>query len=266
MDNFVFVGGGHLATALITGLIKNGSSPNAIQVFDRNQEKLDYFYKTYQVNGSTLFSDMLPDAILVLAVRPKDVKNIAEIIQKNQSARIISCVAGLSVSQLCKITKREKSQVVRAMPNLPAIVQAGVTGLYADPEVIPEVKNTAERLFRSVGTVNWLADEDLMHALTAVSGSGPGYVFRLMQSLYLAAMKQGFSADQAKSLVSDSFLGAAKMALNSPNDFKSLCDMVCVPGGTTTAGVNVLNEANIDDLFKKVIDAATERSKNLIEN
>ena len=268
MADFVFVGGGHLASALISGLLSSGCESKQIKVFDRNKEKLDFFKEKYSIKGSSNLEDLVQaGATLVLAIRPQDFATVGKIVSNiDVDFSIISCVAGLSLEKLSMFSKQLEKNLIRAMPNLPAVVCAGITGLYSISSISASLKNTAERLFRAVGTVVWLKEESLMHSITAVSGSGPGYVFRLMHSFYLAAKSTGLSDIQAQDLVANSFLGAAKMALNSAGDFLELCNKVCVSGGTTEAGVNKFNNADIDALFLDVVHAAQHKSQNLTKD
>ena len=264
-DKYIFVGGGHLASAFIVGLLESGRVAADIQVVEKNLNKRSDLENRFKIKCYAEFSAVVSvDSAVVLAVRPDDVAKALQQIAKWQfeadKPLIVSCVAGISCQQIEDMFAA-KVGVVRAMPNLPAVVGAGVSALYCNDTVDLKQKHMAERLLRATGTVSWLAEESLLHVVTAVSGSGPGYVFRLMRSLVLAAEQSGLSANEARFFVINMFFGSAKMALESDLDLQSLCDQVCVAGGTTAKGVEVLDLVNIDEIFLNMVEAAKVQSE-----
>jgi pyrroline-5-carboxylate reductase len=268
-DQFVFLGGGHLSTALIAGLRSSGCPPERVRVLERNPARRAHLLEAFGVvAGEDLLEMMAGAQTVVLAVRPKDAGALLTQLSSyaGEAFALVSCVAGLLVSQITAAIAPRTDAIIRAMPNLPAVVQASVAGLYCEASVADVRRHAAERLLRAVGTVVWLKEESLMHAVTAVSGSGPGYVFRLMDALNQSAIQLGLSADEARMLVVNVFFGSAKMALESTQAFKVLCEQVCVPGGTTEQGVAVLDLAEIDQVFEKMAKAAKQQSEQLTQS
>jgi len=153
--------------------------------------------------------------------------------------------------------------VVRTMPNTPALVQTGATALYANPRVTEDQHDMAESIMRAVGLTLWVDDEALLDAVTALSGSGPAYFFRIMEALEAAGVELGLSREAAHLLTLQTALGAAKMALESEEPIATLRERVTSPGGTTEQGLQVMNENNIDRLFSEVLKAARDRSAEL---
>lgn len=265
-DRFAFLGGGHMSTALIAGLIHSDCPADHIAVLDRHQHKRDALKDQFEVTTCDTLKAVLSNAdTVVLLVRPENVVDLMQQLSvwTGPSFRLISCVSGLTCAQLSAMLQPRTDCVIRAMPNLPAKVRAGMSGLYAPSEASELDRQSAEHLLRAVGSVMWLEQEDMMHLITAVSGSGPGYVFRLMDSMCQAAIAQGVPDDQARMLVVNTFLGAARMALEQQEDLAKLCQQVCVPGGTTEQGVAVLESAQIDVIFSELLTAVVTKSKSL---
>ena len=261
-DKFVFIGGGHLALSFLAGLSSSGFALENITVVEKNEEKRQDIKNKFNVSCvSAAECGSFSNVTYVLMVKPDDVKVALSNIDFGCND-LISCVAGLSTDKIRNIISNDKVSIIRCMPNLPAIVCAGLSALYSDLEN-KELQLKAERLFRSIGTIIWLENEDLMHVSTAVSGSGPGYVFRMMQSMVGSAISNGLSEDQARFFVVNMFFGAAKMALESDVDLNILCQKVCVAGGTTIEGVGVLENANIDKIFFDMVLAAKLKSEQI---
>ena len=265
-DRFVFIGGGHLSLSFLAGLSISGFSLENITVVEKNKSKRDEIKNRFNVNCVGVDGCVgLKGYTYVLMVKPDDVKVALKDINFNFN-NLISCVAGLDVSKIRNIINNEKAEIIRCMPNLPAIVCAGLSALYCSESTDKNFKLQSERLFRSIGTIVWIDDESLMHISTAVSGSGPGYVFRLMQSMINSAQRNGLDSNNARFFVVNMFFGAAKMALESDLDLGSLCKKVCVEGGTTIKGVEVLEDSNIDKIFFEMINAAKLRSEQISNN
>jgi pyrroline-5-carboxylate reductase len=265
-DSFVFIGGGHLALSFLAGLSISGFALENITVIEKNKSKRDEIKNKFNVNCVDVNGCVgLKNSTYVLMVKPDDVKDALKGVDFNLN-NLISCVAGLEISKIRNIINNEKADIIRCMPNLPAIVCAGLSALYCCESTDKNFKLKSERLFRSIGTIVWVDDESLMHVSTAVSGSGPGYVFRLMQSMIGSAQKNGLDAENARFFVINMFFGAAKMALESDIDLGSLCKKVCVEGGTTIKGVEVLEESNIDKIFFEMINSAKLRSEQISNN
>jgi len=155
--------------------------------------------------------------------------------------------------------------IVRAMSNTPALVQTGASALYASPNVTEEQRNNAESLLRAAGIVEWVEDETLMDVVTALSGSGPAYFFRIMEGLVKGAEQLGLSKQVAHLLTLQTMLGAAKMALESQEDIATLREQVTSPGGTTERGLAVMDDNDIDGLLLKILSAAKTRATELAD-
>ncbi|MCK5814035.1 MAG: pyrroline-5-carboxylate reductase, partial [Cocleimonas sp.] len=153
--------------------------------------------------------------------------------------------------------------VVRCMPNTPALVQAGITGLYANALVSEDQRNLAESILRAVGSTIWFDEEHKLNAVTAVSGSGPAYFFLVMEAMQEAAEKLGLSSSDAQLLVSQTAFGAAKLALESPDNAAELRRKVTSKGGTTEAAIEQLLQGGLVELFDTALNAAAKRSEAL---
>lgn len=261
---YVFIGGGHLAGAFIAGLINSGCDAWQINVVDINVNRLQELRQQYQVNCETELATVLQSGdLVVLAVRPEHAVGVLQQLAqlKLTSMVLLSCVAGLELNKLKQHLTQENYTVIRAMPNLCALVGASATGAYCESTVSAEHKYMAERALRAIGTITWLAEESMLHLVTALSGSGPGYLFRMMTGLINGAKQQGLTEEQARFLVVNTFLGAAKIALESNNSLSELCSQVCVPGGTTEQAVNWLDKVDIDKIFEQMLALAADKSK-----
>jgi pyrroline-5-carboxylate reductase len=175
---------------------------------------------------------------------------------------VISIVAGVRVADLARWLGGHR-RIVRTMPNTPALVQAGVTGLYAPPDVDQDARSQAEAVLRAVGGVVWVEDESWLDAVTAVSGSGPAYVFYFIESLEAAAVAQGLPASTARQLALQTFFGAAKLALESGEEPAVLRQRVTSKGGTTERGIAALEAASVKAGIRQAVAAAGLRSAEL---
>jgi pyrroline-5-carboxylate reductase len=188
-------------------------------------------------------------------------EGLAPIIQQGRPL-VVSIAAGVRSSDIEQWLGGNIA-VVRTMPNTPALVQTGATALYANPRVTEDQRDMAESIMRAVGLTLWVDDEALLDAVTALSGSGPAYFFRIMEALETAGVELGLSREAAHLLTLQTALGAAKMALESEESIVTLRERVTSPGGTTEQGLQVMNENNIDRLFSEVLKAARDRSAEL---
>jgi len=262
-----FIGAGNMARSLISGLIQDKSKLD-IRVSDPSKEQLQSLQSGLE--GITAFTDNAVAidgaGIIVLAVKPQIMQLVCEpLIAKVQKDKplIISIAAGIGIFNLNQWLGGGALPVVRCMPNTPALVQSGMTGLYANNEVSNEQHDLAESILRAVGSTLWLDNEDKLDAITAVSGSGPAYYFLVMEAMQDAAQKLGLSADDARLLVLQTAFGAAKLALESSDDAGVLRQRVTSKGGTTEAALNKLIEGGLPELFEEALTAAKNRSKEL---
>ena len=263
-----FIGAGNMARALISGLIQDSDNLD-IRIADPNESQLQEIQQNWRtVNAFTDNSEAVAGAdVIVLAVKPQIMKLVCEPLQADLSSKpqplIISIAAGVSIANLNLWLGDKAIPIVRCMPNTPSLVQAGMTGLYANNEVSHQQHELAESILRSVGSTLWLSDEDKLDAVTAVSGSGPAYYFLVMEAMQDAAHKLGLTADESRLLVLQTAFGAAKLALESGDDAGVLRQRVTSKGGTTEAALKILMDGGLPALFEDALKAAENRSVEL---
>lgn len=263
-----FIGGGNMASSLIGGLIADGYPAARIRVADPSAEQRQALQQRFGVIVTDSNSEAAQGASgVVLAVKPQVVRQVAEelgqIVRDNQAV-VISIAAGIREPDLRRWLG-EPVAVVRTMPNTPSLVGSGATALYANAHASTEQRELAEALMRAVGLVQWLDDEKLMDAVTAVSGSGPAYFFLLMELIEDAGAKLGLPRETARLLTLETALGAARMAMESEDDAQTLRRKVTSPGGTTERAINALEEGDIRALMERAIQAAAQRARELGE-
>jgi pyrroline-5-carboxylate reductase len=258
-----FIGGGNMASSLISGLIASGHSPRHLWVSDINPDTLKGLAENLNVNTSTSNDAVINEVdVVVLAVKPQTLssvaKNAAALIQQKQPL-VVSIAAGISQQSLSQWLGAETA-IVRCMPNTPALVLTGATALYANTKVTDEQRNLAENIMRSVGIALWVDDESELDAVTAISGSGPAYYFLLMEAMEKAALELGLSEVTARLLVQQTALGAAKIALESSESPEQLRKRVTSPGGTTQRAIETFEQGGFAELVFKALHAARDRS------
>ena len=260
-----FIGAGNMATSLVGGMISKGIRPARIWMSDVSQDRLDQLSRQHNVHVSTENDEIARRVdVLVLAVKPQVMQAVCAGLRAALGDRqplIISIAAGVTVNNL-------KSwlgdlPVVRCMPNTPALVQAGATGLYADPTVSAEQKELAGQILASVGLTFWFDEESALDAVTAVSGSGPAYFFLMMESMIEAGRKLGLDDHTARQLVLQTAWGAAQLAITSESGPDVLRQQVTSPGGTTAAALNVFEDGGFRVLVDSALAAARRRSEEL---
>lgn len=264
-----FIGGGHMTSSLISGLLSSGFPAKQLSVYDRNLEKTNLLQSQWGIlAGQDLEKVLKISQVLVLAVKPYDMKSLAETLGKEifqQKPLIISIAAGITTRQLERWLG-EHHAIIRAMPNTPALLRVGATGLYANSKTLETQRELAESILRAVGVTVWVNHEHDIDTVTAISGSGPAYFFLMMESLQKTAETLGLPKATAKILTLQTALGAARMAMESNIPLDSLIQKVASPGGTTEKALHVLEEGGIQELFKKAIEAAKNRSKEISED
>ncbi|MFC5302223.1 pyrroline-5-carboxylate reductase [Azospira restricta] len=261
-----FLGGGNMANALIGGLVGKGFAAADIAAVERepdNRAKLEAAYGIRTYAG--------PDAeawncdLIVLAVKPQQMKEAcAPLLPHLRQQLVVSIAAGLRLADLSRWLGGHR-RLVRTMPNTPALIGAGVTGLYALPEVDAAGRAAAERVLQAVGSTLWIADEALMDSVTAVSGSGPAYVFLFIEALQQAALDLGFAPEQARQLAIETTLGAAKLAAQSAEPASVLRERVTSKGGTTAAALAKMDECGVLAGIVAGVIAADARGRELGE-
>ncbi|MBS1189145.1 MAG: pyrroline-5-carboxylate reductase [Rhodocyclaceae bacterium] len=259
-----FLGGGNMANALIGGLLKQGFAASDIQVVELNEENRERLSRTYGItcHAGPVASAWAAD-VIVLAVKPQQMKEaVAPLAPAMARQVVVSIAAGLRLDSLSRWLGGHR-KIVRAMPNTPALIGAGITGLYALPEVTAAERGAAERVLQAVGSTVWVEDEARMDAVTAVSGSGPAYVFLFIEALQQAAAELGFSAEQARQLSIETVLGAARLAAGSDEPASVLRERVTSKGGTTAAALNVMAGRGVKEGIVAGIHAADARGREL---
>ena len=261
-----FLGGGNMATALIGGLAERGFATADIQVIDLQPDNRARLAQRFGVRAVEAVDDeALACDVLVLAVKPQQMKAaLAPLAGRLTHQTVVSIAAGLRLADLSRWLGGYR-RLVRAMPNTPALIGAGVTGLHADPSVDDAGRNAAERVLAAVGSTVWIADEAQMDAVTAVSGSGPAYVFHFIEALEAAGSALGFDAATARRLAIDTVLGAAKLAAGSDEAPGVLRERVTSKGGTTAAALASMAESGVFDAIVRAVRAADARGRELGE-
>lgn len=257
-----------MATSIITGLINSGYNRDKICVADPNPEKLQRLKTQLQIQTYNSNNQAAEKAnILVLAVKPQDLKKVADEIRgvlTQHPPLLISIAAAITTDKLKQWFG--SLPIVRAMPNTPALLRAGATALYAGGKVSEEQKSLAESLMRGVGVTVWVAHEHDMDTVTALSGSGPAYLFLIMEALQQAAEGLGLPKETAKILTLQTALGASRMALESDIPIDKLIERVASPGGTTEKGLATLEEGGIRELLKKTLENAKARALEISQH
>lgn len=260
----VFLGGGNMANALIGGMVKQGFAAADINVIELSADARTKLSETYGVNchASAEAAPAEPD-ILVLAVKPQQMKEaVAPLVGKLGNALVISIAAGLDMAALSRWLGGHR-RIVRCMPNTPALIGAGITGLCALPEVSADQRAAADRVLRAVGTTVWIEDEAKIDGVTAISGSGPAYVFLFIEALQQAAAELGFTPEQGRQLAIETVQGAAALAAQSSEPASTLRERVTSKGGTTEAALRVMAEKGVKDGIIAGCHAAAARGQEL---
>jgi pyrroline-5-carboxylate reductase len=259
-----FLGGGNMAEALIKGMLSAGAAKsNQMTVTDTSPDRLAYL-KKYNVHTMTSNRDALQDAdIVLLCVKPQVMDRVlAEIAPAADASKlVISIAAGITISRIEQaLTGNPK--VIRVMPNTPALVLAGAAGIAAGSHAGQDELAVAQEIFNAVGRAV-VIEEKLMDAVTGLSGSGPAYVFTIIDALSDAGVKAGLPRPLALELAAQTVYGSAKMVLETKEHPAKLRDMVTSPGGTTIEGLHALEKGKLRATLMNAVEAATARSREL---
>ena len=262
--NLCFIGGGNMATALIGGLLKQGWRSEKIHVVDVDAAARERLKREHQVNVHAAPHAAMDCAeCVVLAVKPQHVRDAAHSIRSLiGDALVITIAAGIRTRDLSRWLGGTK-RIVRAMPNTPALVLAGVTGLYAGDATSDDDRAHAETILAAAGRILWVECEEQIDVVTAVSGSGPAYVFYFIEALENAARELGLDEAAARLLALETFTGAAKLASESEEAPATLRARVTSRGGTTERAIAVLDENRVQHAIIRAVHAAAERSREL---
>ena len=262
------VGCGNMGTSLIGGLIANGHPTACLFGVDPDESQRREVTTRYAIHTASAPAEGVPGSgVVVLAVKPQAVRSaLAEVKETLQAERplILSVAAGIRTGAISNALGG-RCPVVRAMPNTPALLRSGATGLYAAAEVSASQRETAIQIMQAVGVAVWFDDESLLDSVTAVSGSGPAYFFLVVELLEKIAVDMGLSREQARLLSVETTLGAARMLKETGEDAATLRQRVTSPGGTTEKALQILKEGGLEQLLRRALTACRDRSAELAE-
>ena len=263
--SITFIGGGNMASAIIGGLLKAGHTPAAsLRVIDPVADARERVASQYGVTAyETMSAAAVASDCLLLAVKPQQMRGVAASLSPLLDRQlVISIAAGIRAADLARWLGGYK-KIARAMPNTPALVGAGCAGLYALPGVSAGERDQVAAVLAAVGTTLWLEREDDLDAVTALSGSGPAYVFYFIEALQQAGVEMGFAADVARRLALETFDGALKLAQASADDIATLRARVTSKGGTTESAIRSMDADHVKGRIVSAVRAAQNRSREL---
>jgi pyrroline-5-carboxylate reductase len=259
-----FIGGGNMAAAIIGGLVKKRWPRKTIRVVEISRaarEKLESRLKV--ATQAAIDAGALKCDCVVLAVKPQQMREVAAALKPHLASQlVITIAAGIRAGDLSRWLGGHK-RIVRVMPNTPALVHAGISGLYAPAAVGADGRAMAGRILGAVGKTLWLKREQDLDAVTAVSGSGPAYVFYFIEALERAARELGLAADDAHLLAIETFAGAVRLAAQSAEPPETLRGRVTSKGGTTERALQSMESERVKDAIVRAVRAAAERSREL---
>ncbi len=258
-----FIGGGNMAAAMIGGLLQKGFARQDIVVAEQQADRRAWMASEFGVNVVDMAGAALAADVVVLAVKPQQLRGVlCDLPPLRPEQLIVSIAAGARADDISRWL-RGHPIVVRAMPNTPALVGAGITGLYALPSVNEARKAQATQLLEAVGGVVWVDSEAQIDAVTAISGSGPAYVFLFIEALQQAAIDLGLPAETARQLTLHTFLGASALAIKDKSSVAELRARVTSKGGTTERGLLALEEGGVKYVIGLAARAAAERAQEM---
>lgn len=264
--HITFVGAGNMAQCIIQGLLENGTPADSLTVTNPSPGKLDRLAQMGLHTHADNTAGCQQAEVIVLAVKPQVMstvlKGLADLIEQQQPL-LISLAVGIGCETLQGCLSQD-TPIIRCMPNTPALIGAGMTGLYANTHATKAHKSLVETMMATLGTTLWLQDEPAIDALASISGSGPAYVFRIMEALENAALGLGFNHEDAKQLTLQTTLGAARLAISHQDkELSELSAQITSKGGTTEAALKVLESVDLHALFCEATKAACNRARQL---
>lgn len=260
-----FIGGGNMAAALIGGLAGKLTQAANIHVVDPNPDALAKLRQFGVDAAQRIHLAVEASDVIVLAVKPQQMREVASELRSHISSQLIlSIAAGIRGADLSRWLGDYRA-IVRAMPNTPALIGKGITGMAAMDGANVEQRAAADAIMRAVGATVWLSDEALIDPVTAVSGSGPAYVFYFIEAMQQAAQEMGLSAEQSNELAIATFLGASQLAAQSPEPVSLLRERVTSKGGTTHAALSSMEASGIRAAIVQALKAAAQRGRQLGE-
>jgi pyrroline-5-carboxylate reductase len=262
-ERIAFIGGGNMASAIISGLIKQGHPAQHIDVLEPLAEARNKLQATFGITSHAQADSFLAGAALVVwAVKPQTFKEAALAAAPHTAQALhLSVAAGIRSDSIAAWLGNER--VVRAMPNTPALIGQGISGLFARASVSSADRTLVEQVIATTGQSLWLDAEEQLDAVTALSGSGPAYVFYFMEAMTMAGVEMGLNREQAHQLAVSTFTGASALAQSSSEPPQVLRQRVTSKGGTTYAAISSMEDNDVRALFIDALYAARERAKEL---
>jgi pyrroline-5-carboxylate reductase len=263
-----FIGCGNMAASIIQGLIATGYPKEKLCATVRSEERAIELQGLLGIRVSTDNSNIVREAdVVVLAVKPQQMQLVAQeiaTIVQERNPFIISVAVGVSV-ELLENWLGGSLAIVRSMPNTPALIGAGASGLYPNALVSESQKAVAESIHRSVGLTVWLEKEEQINAVASLSGSGPAYFFYIIEAMEQAGVKLGLEQEVSRLLALQTAMGASRLALESEDDVAILRRKVTSPKGTTEQAIKVFEEANLSGIFEEAMRASSKRAEELTQ-
>jgi pyrroline-5-carboxylate reductase len=261
-----FIGGGNMATALIGGLADKLTAGANIHVVDINVDALQKLKQQFGVATAQQIDAAIGRSdVIVLAVKPQQMREVAAQLQAYVSSQLVlSIAAGIRAVDLSRWLGGHTA-IVRTMPNTPALIGKGITGMVAMAGVSDQQRAAADAIMGAVGATVWLSNEALIDPVTALSGSGPAYVFYFIEAMQQAAQEMGLSVEQGTELAIATFVGASQLAAQSPDPVSMLRERVTSKGGTTYAALTSMEGSGVKDAIVRAMKAAAERGRQLGE-
>jgi pyrroline-5-carboxylate reductase len=264
MSNITFIGGGNMASAIVGGLVRQGFDAQRVCAVEVIPELREQLARRFGIR-SFASADELPriGEIVVLAVKPQQMRvALKSLTPKLQHQVVLSIAAGIRIADLSRWLGGYE-RIIRCMPNTPALIGAGISAAYAAPAVVRDERDATEEVLKAIGKVIWVENESLLDPVTAVSGSGPAYVFYFIEALRDAAKELGLGDVAANTLAIETFAGAAQLAAHDRDDVAVLRKRVTSPGGTTEAALKSMAHDQVKEAIIRAVKAANERSREL---
>ena len=268
MKSCVFIGGGNMASCIVSGLSNTNTDKYRITVCDPNQAKLDLLKEKYKVEICLSNKKAVKHAdLLILAVKPQSIRSVINEIQSliKSSAIIISVAAGVKTTSI-KSWLGKSNVIIRAMPNTPSAVLCGATGLYTKPGTSEKTKNQVKAIFDAIGYSCWVDNEKDINAVIALSGSSPAYFFKIFEIMQSIGQELGLDEKKAFELLIQTFIGSSKMIRKMENTPAQLREQVTSPGGTTERALNVFSKENLASTLREAMHKAYERAEEMSED
>jgi pyrroline-5-carboxylate reductase len=262
-ERIAFIGGGNMASAIIGGLLKQGFPPDHLEVIEPFPEAQQLLRDKFNITAHERPGTILDGVDMVVwAVKPQTFKEAAlQVRFYTKSALHLSVAAGIPSASIARWLDTDR--IVRSMPNTPALIGLGITGLYPRPGVSDSDRDWIEQVVATMGQFLWLEHEEQLDAVTALSGSGPAYVFYFMEAMVAAGTEMGLTREQAYKLSLETFRGASALAHASSEPPEILRQRVTSKGGTTHAAITAMEESQIKSLFVQALHAAERRAREL---